>query len=120
MVEEEVKFTDEVRKQIQERSKGRCEVCGSLALYHQIHHRRPRGMGGSTDEACGTAANGIWVHPSCHQKIESNREQALLKGWLVPQGQNPAEVPFKKYNQWVLLGDDGTISPSPQDRPSGG
>lgn len=115
-----MKFTDKVRKQIETRSKGRCEVCGSLALYHQIHHRRPRGMGGSTDEACGTAANGIWVHPGCHAKIESNREQALAKGWLVPQGKNPAEVPFKKYNQWVLLLDDGTMVPSPQDSLSGG
>lgn len=115
-----MKFTDEVREIIKERAKDRCEVCGSLALYHQIHHRRPRGMGGSKDPACGSPANGIWVHPWCHRKIESDREQALANGWLVHQGQNPAEVPFKKYNQWVILRDDGTMLPSPQDRPSGG
>lgn len=110
-----MEFSEKVRNLIRARAKDRCEVCGSLALYHQIHHRRPRGMGGSSDEACGTAANGIWVHPSCHNRIESNREQAILKGWLVPQGKNPAEVPFKKYNQWVLLLEDGTMRPSPKD-----
>lgn len=84
-------------------------------MYHQIHHRRPRGMGGSSDDACGTAANGIWVHPNCHGKIESNREQAYMKGWLVRQGHDPAAVPFKRYDKWVLLLPDGTMEQSPPD-----
>ena len=105
-----MKFTDAVRSQIKERSKDRCEICGSIALYHQIHHRRPRGMGGSKDPACGTAANGIRVHPHCRAKIESNREQALQKGWLVKQGQDPAETPFLRYDRkWVLLKEDGSV-----------
>ena len=75
-----MKFTDEVRKQIKERSKERCEVCGALALHPQIHHRRPRGMGGSKDPVTGSAANGIWIHATCHSKIESQRSWAVDLG----------------------------------------
>ncbi len=115
-----MKFTNEVQNLIKNRSKEKCEICGSIALYYQIHHRRPRGMGGSKDKVVGTAANGIWVHPHCHVQIESQRDDAREKGWLVPQSLNPAEVPFKKYNGWVMLHEDGTYTmiPSP-DRPSG-
>ena len=102
-----MKFTDEVRNAIRKRAKDRCEMCGTVASYHQVHHRRPRGMGGSKDPASGTAANGLWVHPSCHTKIESNREQAYEKGYLVRQGQDPAKVPVKIGRFWYLLDENG-------------
>lgn len=66
-------------------------------------------MGGSKDPVTGSAANGIWVHPHCHEKIERNRTQALEKGWLVSQYQDPEEVPFRRYTGWVLLRADGTL-----------
>jgi hypothetical protein len=117
--EGQVKFTPQVQEQIRDRAKGRCEMCGALALYHQIHHRRPRGMGGSKDPACGTAANGLFVHPGCHAKIESNRDQAYEKGYLVRQGQDPAAVPVRKGLHWYLLGEDGSLTVVPQG-PMGG
>lgn len=115
-----MKFTKAVQEQILERAKGRCEMCGSLAMYYQIHHRRPRGMGGSKDPASGTAANALFVHPACHAQIESNREQAYEKGYLVRQGHNPAEIPVRRGVNWYLLGEDGTLTPSPPRQPSGG
>jgi len=66
-------------------------------------------MGGSKDPACGTAANGIWVHPSCHERIERSRKDAYENGWLVHQGHDPAQVPLKRWNSWVLLMEDGTM-----------
>lgn len=102
-----MKFTDKVREQIRERAKDRCEKCGSLALYHQIHHRRPRGMGGSKDPDTGSPANGLWVHPACHAKIESNREESLEAGYLVRQGVDPTAVPVKIGISWYLLDHQG-------------
>jgi len=67
-------------------------------------------MGGSKDPVVGSAANGIWVHPHCHSKIESERERARENGWLVPQASDPSKVPFKKYNGWVMLNEDGTYT----------
>ena len=87
-----MKFTEKVRKEIVARANGRCESCGSIAMYNQIHHRRPRGMGGSRDPLSGSAANGLFVHPACHSKIESDRKQALENGQLVRQGIDPSTV----------------------------
>lgn len=102
-----MKFSDEVRDLIRKRAKDRCEMCGAVALYHQVHHRRPRGMGGSKDPVSGSPANGLWVHPSCHAKIESRREDAYQKGYLVRQSQDPREVPVRIGRFWYLLDESG-------------
>ena len=114
-----MKFTETVRNQIKKRSKERCEVCGALALHPQIHHRRPRGMGGSKDPVTGSAANGMWIHATCHSKIESERSWALDRGYLVRQSDDPREVPIKIFGLWWLLDEEGnrkpTSCPSPTD-----
>lgn len=108
-----MKFSQKTRDLIHHRAKGRCEKCGiplpgGLA---QIHHRRPRGMGGTKRKESGTAANGIYVHLKCHMDIESNRQQALDNGWLVPQTSQPTDIPIKLWNGWHILNDAGEINP---------
>lgn len=103
-----MKFSEETRSLIRKRANDRCEVCGARTPYHQIHHRRPRGMGGSRDPLAGSAANGLWIHPSCHAKIESNRDEAYEKGYLVHQGHDPSAVPVKVGLHWYLFTHDGT------------
>lgn len=71
-------------------------------------------MGGSTDPASGSPANGLWIHPSCHAKIESNREQAYQKGYLVHQGKDPSKIPVKIGLFWFLLTEDGDALPVPE------
>jgi len=110
--EEVMKFSPAVQEIIRKRAKDRCEVCTALAMYHQIHHRRPRGMGGSKDPMTGSAANALWVHPHCHARIESNREEAYERGWLVRQGMDPSTIPVKMGMLWYLLSEDGTTMPT--------
>lgn len=92
------------------RAGGLCEVCGrqlawidqgdvTFAGDYSIHHRQPRGMGGSrqpdTNAAsslllvCGTAT----TPDGCHQLIESQRALAYTNGWLVRRPTDPATVP---------------------------
>ena len=106
-----MKFTEEVRNQIKARSKERCEVCTAYAFHPQIHHRKPRGMGGSKDPVVGSAANGIWVHPACHSKIESQRSWAFDHGYLVRQSEDPRYIPIKIGGLWYLLDDQGERKP---------
>ena len=68
-------------------------------------------MGGSKNPETGSAANGIWVHPKCHAMIESKRTDAKANGWLVSQYDTPSEKPFKRYNGWFILKQDGTMTP---------
>lgn len=100
-----------VRKTVLIRAQGNCERCGrNLAnVPSSVHHRRPRGMGGSKDPAindpeacvvlCGSGTTG------CHGDIESNREQAIEHGWLVPRRdpRHPREVPVFIAGGWYLI-----------------
>ena len=108
-----MKFSQKTRDLIHHRAKGKCEKCGiplpgGLA---QIHHRRPRGMGGTNRKETASAANGLYVHLKCHMDIESNRTAALDNGWLVPQVAEPKDVPVKLWNGWFLLTPEGSIDP---------
>jgi 5-methylcytosine-specific restriction protein A len=67
-----MKFDKKTVATIEARAKQSCEVCGGVVGSFQIHHRRPRGMGGSKIEVVGSASNGVLVHPACHTRIESN------------------------------------------------
>lgn len=100
-------FPRRVRDQIVARANGACERCGVPVNVFQIHHRRPRGMGGSTAEDTNRASNGLCVCVSCHGDIEANREDALKYGWLVRQGQDPVAVRVLRRGQWVTLANDG-------------
>ena len=67
----------------------RCARC-NVSILNQpssVHHRKPRGMGGTKDprandprnliRLCGTGTTG------CHGWVESNRHEARSTGWLI-------------------------------------
>ena len=96
--------SDRERMVVRDRAGGRCELCGvvlhdgaSWVAVHSVHHRLPRGMGGSRRAdvhapyalllLCGSGTTG------CHGRVESNREAAYAAGTLVRQSADPATVP---------------------------
>lgn len=102
-----------------ERSMGRCEVCGgSLNDWYgaSVHHRRPRGMGGSRDPATNAASNLIVLCGSgttgCHGDIERNRVRSRRNGLIVGSRMKPIEIPVLLRGEWWLLTDDGCKVPS--------
>lgn len=104
---------------LRERCGLRCERCSipfSGRNAGDPHHRRPRGMGGSKDVGTNGLANLVAACRTCHDDIESNRSRALVEGWLVPQGRDPRSVPVlsRLHGGWVLLSDDGTVTPTVQ------
>lgn len=86
----------------------RCERCDGPLDTMSVHHRRPRGMGGTRDETanwpenllalCGTGTTG------CHGWVESNRTAAYDTGLLLRRGLHPHETPFQdlKGRWWFL------------------
>ena len=109
--------TASVRETVMRRAGGRCERCGkALNGPHSVHHRQPRGMGGPSNPEvnnpsnllvlCGTGTTG------CHGWIESNREYATLRGFLVPRPLHPADTPVQLHDtRWVTLDPAGTYNP---------
>ncbi len=99
------------RAQVLIRSGGCCERCGrSLAnIPGSVHPRRPRGMGGTRDPQIEAPENQVALCGSgvsgCHGWVESNREQAIEHGWLVPRRdpRHPREVPVFIAGGWYLI-----------------
>lgn len=96
-----------VRLIVRQRAQDKCEACRSDGT--DIHHRRPRAMGGTTDPATNRPPNLVLLCRQCHRWFESHRTVALELGWLVLQGHDPALVPLTLWSdRQVLLDDLGT------------
>lgn len=103
-------FSSEVREIVRQRAGWTCEVqvrCQSRAMGWELHHRRPRGMGGSRRPETNSPANSLGVCADCHRFIEHHRDTARANGWLVRQVDNPATIPVLRRQVWVLLDDHG-------------
>jgi len=106
-------FTEVTRTLIKTRAGQRCEACGArIEGSGQIHHRQPRGMGGSRRQETRSAANGVYVHPRCHAEIESRRKRSAALGFLVGVGRSTEEAPIRLWDGWWLLLPDGSRQPT--------
>lgn len=88
-----------IRDAVLARDEWTCTYCGIPIdrLNYSLHHRRPRGMGGSRRlhtmanlvTLCGSGVDG------CHGVVERDRPTSRRTGWLVPNGKTP--------EQWRVL-----------------
>lgn len=88
------------------RAKGLCENCGQQRGT-EIHHRRTRGMGGSSDPATNSPANLMLLCGDCHRWATVNPKEALDVGVNVPQGFDPSEVEVVIAGELTYLTPDG-------------
>lgn len=108
------------RQRVAERAVDCCERCGRVlrhegewVLAHSVHHRLPRGRGGTNAYSnlallCGTGVTG------CHGEVEWRRTEAYTTGWLVRTGFDPAEVVLRLWTgERVTLTDDGNYQDGP-------
>jgi 5-methylcytosine-specific restriction enzyme A len=102
-------FPQRVRDLIRERAQGVCEYCG-VERGTEIHHRRPRGMGGTAQESSNTASNGLLLCGGCHRWAESHRTDALLMGVLLLQIQNPLKSAVKYRGAYRFLDNLGNLT----------
>ena len=108
------KVTPRVRQIVLERDLFSCARCG---LYIgpftpcSVHHRRPRGAGGSKRPSTNLPANLILLCGTgvtgCHGWAESNRELAREAGYLLTQQQHPDQEAVFTHRGWMLLDDEG-------------
>jgi len=118
MSRRETGFPAAVVDLIWDRDKGSCARCGrGLARYRRgsdwaIHHRRPRGIGGSGKRSpwVNLPANGVCLCTGCHEWVEANRRDAIAAGWLVSAlgTARPTDIPVAHaLHGFVRLDDAG-------------
>lgn len=107
-------------QQVMARAGGLCEIGTEVLIGHRgdewaIHHRRPRRMGGSRRRDTNLASNLLVLCRGCHERLESNRLEALAHGWLLPADAVPAEQPvmLAAGSRVMYLRDDGTLADQP-------
>lgn len=114
-------FTPATVELIRARDRDGCALCGftvagKRGIAWSVHHRKPRGMGGTKDPAISSPANGVLLHGSgvtqCHGKVEANRVGYTDAGFLI--GRNSRHLPWDvaivhAVHGTVLLLDDGTV-----------
>ena len=99
------------------RDQGCCVRCGvalvgARGLSWSVHHRRPRGAGGSKLKWVNQPANLILLDGTgvdgCHGWVERNRVMARASGWLVPLNgvELPSSVPVHHSIHGLVLLDD--------------
>jgi 5-methylcytosine-specific restriction protein A len=106
-------FNPKARAAIYEIGQGRCIGCGRSDLTAQ--HRRPRGMGGTSEVSIGHPANGVPLCGDgvrgCHGWAEKNRTDALLLGWLLGPHEPAVGTPFWSriwgWRAWHVDDEDG-------------
>lgn len=100
------------------RDRDKCRRCHETG--EQIHHRKPRGMGGTRDPLINSTANLILLCQDCHGWVESNRTAAREQGWLVSQHADPRYQPIDHEGRLTFLTEDGTaVYTRPQEENDG-
>jgi hypothetical protein len=109
---------DETKELVKQRANYGCQRCG-LARGQVIHHRDPRGAGGSSRPEVNAASNLVWICHQCHERVESKRLEAVGEGFLIPDGLHPSDVPVHLFYGLHKLTDDGGTIPLPDPCPLG-
>lgn len=108
-----------IREKLLIRCEGLCEVSG-LPLdpdTFDAHHRRNKGMGGTSradrDALSNLIALDPVVHNGCPQSVHARREWSDERGYLVPKHEERAkDFPILLRGvRWVYLTDDGRYLP---------
>ena len=110
-----------IRQALWVRSKGNCEISGIPldADAFDVHHRRPKGMGGTSKPDRDWLSNLLALDPAIHnggpRSVHGRRSWAEPRGYLLPKGTPWASlVPCLILGRfWLMLGDDGQYHPAP-------
>ena len=91
------------------------DIGGDRGLEWVVHHRRPRGLGGTRRTDTNSPINLLTLCSGCHVHVESHRGEALSNGWLVPQIADPATIGVlvEHGSRFTYLSADGRYSDDP-------
>lgn len=88
-----------------------CIRCGAVPNL-DVHHRRARMAGGTSDPAIAFGmANLVTLCRAHHDYFEQHPDEARALKLRLGPDEVPAETKVRYFGRWVLLADDGSITP---------
>lgn len=104
----------ETRKDVITRDGSRCVKCSSSNGQLDVHHRRSRQAGGTSDPLISFGmANLITLCRPCHMDITVNPAYARERGWSVSAYHDAAATPVWLHARgWSYLRPDGALTPT--------
>lgn len=101
-----------LRAALHQRAGSCCERCGIRAT--NFHHRKNRSQGGLNELSnalllCGSGTTG------CHGWITEHPAEAYEMGWSVRSTDDPATRRVRLVYGWVLLDNDGGVTPAAEN-----
>lgn len=110
-----------IRETLLERCDGRCEVSGQPLDPHtfDVHHRRNKGMGGTSRPDVHDLDNLLALAPFVHNlspdSVHGNPAWSRPRGYLLRKDtERPGDYPVLLLGRtWVLLGKSGRYHPLP-------
>lgn len=97
------------RQGVIDRDERRCRRCRAPMAH--LHHRKPRGLGGSRDPLINSPANLVCLCAGCHEWIERHRTESYDTGWLVHRRESPSDIPLLVGDYEIYLDDDFQATP---------
>lgn len=113
-------FTRDLKQLVWLRDGGHCQRCWASVWQGDIHHRRPRGMGGrdGRETWINHHSNLVLLCRSCHDFLEEHPIEARRTGYRLDHGQVPEEVPiYCGDGVWYLLHGDDYKTPDAAPHP---
>lgn len=111
------------RQTVQGRAFGHCERCDRPTVAAHLHHRRPKGLGGSSAPDRHDVSNLVHLCPDCHSWAHGHPKDAAEAGFLVPRssGQSPLQVPIVDLSGRIRwLDDEGQYLRHPRETQTSG
>ncbi|MCK9921626.1 HNH endonuclease [Frankia sp. AgPm24] len=111
---ETTRTTDEVpestRVLVLARAGHHCESCGAslVGRPYSLHHRRPKGMGGTRAELAHSPANlvalcGLGNNSGCHGLVHQHPTAAQSGGFVVRRAADPTRIPVALHDGRLVL-----------------
>lgn len=114
-----MKVTQRQRLAVITRDESRCARCrkGVGNIPSSVHHRKPRGMGGTSDPRCNDYRNLVLLcgtgTTGCHGWVEYHRADAYDEGWLLRSYDELNYPAMRTDGAWLTLTRDGRSFTSP-------
>lgn len=98
-----------VKRVVKHRDKSKCVLCGRVKNELDVHHRKPKQMGGSDALTTYGLANLVSLCRNHHSWVHAHPADAMELGLLLSQSADPEQEPVLVHGMQLVLTNLGVV-----------